>query len=730
MEPTASQNDGASKDRGQSAPNAPQDSRATSASAPPSEMSSGAAPQSASSRPRLYEPSPEDIENTLLLAGLLGSEPPQPVISVLEQTKTAFAEATRTALTAEAEALSASISELEEERLNDQREIGTLVERSAALDAEIRRTTVEAEGAALEFDHLTRRLRVSRATYPLKLFEQTLDRHAAAGRAINERIIQVETARFAVERQLYEIASQRRSLNEAEYNRRVAFLQERLDRATQRFLEHSQYLDALRRLGITRTSVGFLMWAGYLALTAVGWFFGDALNNLYNAQPGVLYAVLAVLLALVRPVFAHLGSPLGTVVITLLPLVYVAFLCAVLWVSDRLLKKIDPAWLTRQRRQRRRGEHDARGFWTWLANPTMRVLRTDYLQLLARLPIFYVWLAVPIALAVVIGIAEEAALPAAAAKLLRDPWQSLLFTYLGFVACILSTGFAVLYTAQIIEPRRKNLASGSTLTVSSTVKANIELLALVVITFATLATIISIDLVGIAQGPTRVYLGLVVATDLVLITSLTLAHAVIYRGAFRDFAALRFEVAEYEDEMQRYSALPALSEDDDERDRYREQLRQLQDRVDSAWNTADFWQRGSVAYPSLTIGAGDVDTSTDTAEAKFIGVRDFTVTAADEYIERDLVGQLDTAYSRLLEARARVESCRSQKQHLSATLAELKARDRESSLRSLRERLILCKQRQQLELARIEGAYRTQLSNAMTAHKLGVFLRSLITVPH
>lgn len=526
------------------------------------------------------------LQDTLFSAGLSGLESEaDSLLESLREVRESEINLEQERIQRERESYEAHLAGLNQARNDSAARLSQLTTQIQKSSDEERTLLPEVDAASASVSILLSDLATKRALFPVRLLARRIQEAAILTREVRDHLLQEEEGRLEWEKGVHRLTLERREINHEESRRRVDLLIEQQARAHEQLTEHEQHIRSLRRMGVTRWTAGFLFWAGYLGFIGVGWFLGEALEATRTSQPSALLAVTTMFLEGLTKLFGQLPAALGFSVILLAPPLLLVLFASVVWGSDWTMQHFDPHWKKRKRTAGRQ----QRGFWAWMNDPARELTRRDFAQLLARLPTIYFWSLIPLLLAFLVSRGAVTAGPT-----LPDVSKSLLYTYFGVVICILCTGFCILYCTRIVEPRlRRVFTEAEPPSLGRSLSLNFELILLLII----LASVFGAwELVPGATSPwasSEVAVGMLLAA----LNALVVAYASIYRGTFREFDLLRHEVRRYDDEIQRYSGVPLLEYDDDEVNRFRDDLRTLNRELETAWREFDTAARQAIPLP-------------------------------------------------------------------------------------------------------------------------------------
>lgn len=327
-------------------------------------------------------------------------------------------------------------------------------------------------------------IRKKRLQSEKKLFEAEEAKLRSDARESYEEAVKGLDTQIEVARKLYQLDRECWEINKPEYDRRVGELQKEKERVEGELNAVRHTVNHLRRLGVTRHTAGFLIWAGYASLAGVGGVVANLLSGRTRGG-GTDYISLTFqyLTNIVKSLqttssWADFGRNVlwpSTFVLVILGLTGV-----LIWLADYFLKKFHKGWQEDDEdglREGGRGRKKGRGRQAASENeggrgrsplltpelnrlsiPLPDINRKSYVKLLALLP--YLFLAFVIALLSINGAGQPAAgaaPPAAGAGAAGT--SALSMTYIGVVFALLTVSVFVLYATKVIEPRWRKLSA-------------------------------------------------------------------------------------------------------------------------------------------------------------------------------------------------------------------------------------------------------------------------------
>ncbi|HEV7745473.1 MAG TPA: hypothetical protein VGO56_10795 [Pyrinomonadaceae bacterium] len=380
---------------------------------------------------------------------------------------------------------------------------------------------------------------------------------------IGQQIIQDKENELQDAKQLHSSLLEVWQVDEAELNRRAETLKEEQQNAEALLKPVEQKIKYLRGIGITRTTAGFLLWAGYTAFAGVGSLIGsllqqrqkdpseaDLIGNFVRGFAGFFGLSQNAIFS-----WAPFLKMLSFVGATLLFLVAATVLC------DLLLPRFNPRWRksafpNRPRTRVGRPTHSWKAFLGLLTTGsdrlslfTGRITRADYFQLMAVIP--YVLLA-SILLFVLSALGLIIPVPKAGSSLAA----TITSASIGAVFTLLSTSACLLYATKFIEPRWERLVGANpTSRRWAYLSANWEFALLMLVM---VAVVLLLTFLPLSERNNYWTWGLVVF--FMTIGSIGLAYGLIYRGMFRDYDYLNRKRDDYLIKIEEHVLKPTLND--------------------------------------------------------------------------------------------------------------------------------------------------------------------------
>ena len=199
---------------------------------------------------------------------------------------------------------------------------------------------------------------------------------------------------------------------------------------------------------------------------------------------------------------------------------------------------------------------------------------------------------------------------------------------------------------------------------------------------------------------------------LIVLSSFVVSYGVICRGLFRDYDALKKDLEDCEDEIREFNA-PFLFEPVDEAlSEYGSQLTKIL--------VHDGRRRNWLFFPFRWKGRDSQQVALDEMTK---------LTAEDEILEPELVGEIFEAIKSLNQTRAVILNLEKTDEEIKQEVTKLKQNGEELDIRLQNEQdRLISRSRQHLEEAsRIEQQYAELIMRGDTAYRMGAFLRHVLS---
>lgn len=438
---------------------------------------------------------------------------------------------------------------------------------------EMRATQADLRNAKFKIDVAIQTLHLKIATIRLEarvkqlevekqFFNDETRRLSEKEAAIGQQIIQDKENELQYAKQLHSSLLDMWQVDEAELNRRAELLKEEQKNVQDLIQPVEKKIKYLREIGITRTTTGFLLWAGYTAFAGVGSLIGSLLQQRQKdpSEADILgnfirgFAGFFGLSQNATFSWAPFFKMLSFVGATLLFLVAATLLC------DFLLQRFSPRWKKsvfqnkpRTRVGRPNSWREFVGLLTTgsdrLSLFTGRITRADYVQLMAVIP--YVVLA-SILLFLLSALGLIIPIPKAAGSVAA----TITSASIGAVFTLLSTSACLLYATKFIEPRWERLvAANSNPRRWAYLSANWEFVLLMSVMTA---VVLLLTFLPLNERNNYWTWGLVAL--FMTLGSIGLAYGLIYRGIFRDYDYLIRKRDDYLLKIEEHVLKPTLND--------------------------------------------------------------------------------------------------------------------------------------------------------------------------
>lgn len=516
-------------------------------------------------------------KDEFLLAGLYGDESYLHYIEKLEEEKNDVTEKELEYFEDRKEYEQGKINRHENEIKKEEKNINSLFEKEGIVKEALNKTKNELSKLYASFLQLSKTLIGKRKGYRDELLKKKIAARTEFNSELTSSLVEEQKKKLEYEEKLFNISEQRYKKNEKEYNRRISLFDAKRKLAEDRFNKFDEYVDVLRKFGITRTSSGFLIWSSYLGFVAFGWFIGEIIIKKLKPNNSFISMFADAIKELVPDRW------MGVLLAVLLPLVIILIYILLLYFSNYLQRRFNP--YIEKRSMKQKNESRSKSFLDiFFTNSS-----TDYSTIISKLPLVYFWTIVPLIVAVVLPGAFDST-----SNLMYSPMDTAVFTYFGIVLCIVFSGFVLVYSLKVIEPRIQTkivvlMKKDEIIRPSMFLWFNIELV--VTLTFIVIG-FLSIGVVEISNPESGFWENnnSIIILLLLLLCSFVLSYGIIYRGVFREHLALKRTLYLYEKEIEKYSVMPVLEVDNTIFYKYAEELDNLQIEIDKIWNLEDLWK--------------------------------------------------------------------------------------------------------------------------------------------
>lgn len=676
--------------------------------ASPDTGSAAGAPLPASSGP---------LEDAFLLAGLFQDEEAAASLQALAEGHALAAKEKAELDAARISALEAQIAEWEETRDSVATEAEQLKEEKKRQDAQAGellpryRSLLERQSARM------RDLLAKRPSYPVRRMWKKLNDYQEMSKELAAHFLFEEEQRLEVDRVQHKAQSERYQWNQKDHDRREKYLEGQLAQAEQRLQQVDASVARIRMLGMTRRTAGFLVWAGYLSFAGFGWYAGETIQSLAERDSDFLQALLMLLARGIRTLIEHLGMGPGVTVLLLAPLLLLALVLGVFFLTDRFLSRFDPKRWPGRGPGRRSSSLSPLGPFQ---SPFKDVGRADYIQILARMPLFYLWIVVPAAAAALFALGGDA--PSAELAALGDPVQTFAYTFLGLVLCVAIAAAILLYAVFVVGPRHRRYLGEEGVTARAAVWMNVEL---AVFLGAMAVLVIAPDLLRTALPglPSLWQRGSTAGIWLLpALGGFAVSYGLIYKGIFSDQASITREVESLFESLERASVFSWTDEPEDSSARWRSGLADLRKEIDDRWEKVELWSKPAVRFRLRRFRWSNL-TELLNPQADKTSQGGFEILVADVLFEPELVEQVNQVVEEVAEIRQALDDVHARNQEIATRLAELEKVDANGRITSLHQQIADERARQWRERAEMATAHQELVARCKNALQVGEFLR-------
>jgi hypothetical protein len=668
----------------------------------------------APTNPLVELPDWNGILDTLFWSGYTGTGAPDETLDRLEGLQAAALSATREEFDVRQKVLAAKADALSSERVDDRAEEPVVRARIAELETAREGT---AAGVASTADRLLgahARLVSRRQDFAQRQIEERIRVEAALSQDLAATVAHTESLRTGAEAALLERERLRRERAGPAYTEWQAAYDQRVCAVRTQADTQGRVVATLRASGMTERVTGFFVWAGYLGMLVFGWRLGDVLQTKLYPNAASLSGMVTLLTRTAYGTFLRVGTERSLWWVLALTALWMAGSYGIFYLYDQGMQHFDTAWKPDSTPVSGRGSTSADGegisYRSMLAALTGgTITRTDYRHFLARTPL----LAVPVLLGALglIFIAmgnQEFASPGE----FVDPGTGLLFLAFGFALAAMVTGLLALVLQPMIARRAAQNGGPSGWAPALSVALLVAVLGG--------AVALSVD-VGPAINPWgATSLGGPLA--LVLANGVMLSHGLVYRHVFRDWRALRKEVARLETEHGERNPYRILRGKAYEPEslvwRWNELHRELRD----AWSAQDAAAGDPLEVSRLTVvtqpvGEDGKAIAAPTAADPVLSMT--TVTVRDGRMEPDLASEVARARADYAAARARQDDVERRLADARARLEEIEGTRLDERWAELQAELRRLGTERTLAEAEVEVRYMALRQEGVSAYEGG-----------
>lgn len=379
-----------------------------------------------------------------------------------------------------------------------------------------------------------------------EFYQSSDERHKERLRLSREEIRQYLTDKLDSAKEAYRIKREVWETNKDEYARKVKAFEAQAAAQKKRFEESLERLKKLSEIGISKTTGGFLVWAGYISFAGVSTVLGGLLKTREKDQIDYVSSVI-------RGISKVIGDPslqgfwptYGKLL--LLILASSILIVGSVFLTDWLLGWKFPSWMVSKKDRKAGGVR--LNLHNNLSFRIPAITRKSYTQLVASVP----FLAILTFLLALIAFGYSST----GAEESKDTGIALASTYVGFVFMLLATSVSILYANYVIESRSLRHAG-------ETDRGHKMSMFRVHWEFAVLMLLLAVSLGYLAFAPidqrhNNAAWGLVGV--FMAFSSMALAYGLIHRGLFKDADRLEDDISACQREIEHYTAAPTIEAD-------------------------------------------------------------------------------------------------------------------------------------------------------------------------
>ncbi len=470
--------------------------------------------------------------------------------------------------------------------------LNEVLKKTSALEAEEKQLKDEVQVLSNAINLTLHELKQERLKHEKDFFDAEIRRLQSKQR--QKEAVEDVCEEFALAEKVYELKQRQWQLNQAEFKRIADDADVERTKVEEQLTEVRGRLQRFQQLGVTRTTAGFLVHAGYASFAAVGALIAGFFHKRQEGGGDFLSKIIGGVRSLIG--LTEGGWAVWPSLFNLILLIAFGIFVVTLttFVMNWLIGKLDNNWHNRPARKRRNEE--SRGFVNLLKNfgskvgsffqseprdnqqpsrnrsakdDSQPIDRGAFVQLLAHMP-YIIAGAVVFFLFAALGLAKDGQGVSIAPLEISS-------TYIGVIFLTLSTSAAILYVTNIIEPRWRRYGNQQQLPPAEDekpeqdhgekpptkdddghrfihiLKLNWEFLVLVVALIFSLAmaAFLPIDprYNSWALGAVAIFMSL---------ASLGLAYGLVQRGLFKDFDVLEGKRQGYRKQADYYSQFPKI----------------------------------------------------------------------------------------------------------------------------------------------------------------------------
>jgi hypothetical protein len=475
-----------------------------------------------------------------------------------------------------------ALIKITEGRINQEtRALNEALTKTSTLEQEQKSLNDDFQKVSNEINLISLEISQARLKYEKDFFDSEITRLQDKER--RKAAVEDLSEEFELAEQVYNLKQREWKLNRAEFQRIADDADAERTKVEQQLHEVSERLQRFQQFGVSRTTAGFLVHAGYASFAAVGALIAGFFHQRQNQTGDFLTKIIEGVRNLIGLSRGGWSVWLPLFNLTLLIGFGIFVITMTTVVMHWLIGKLDANWPKRPVPRRR---NENKGFFDVLKRFASRVgsvFQSDgqdtqpasrnrsskddspeidrgaFIQLLAHMP-YIIGAAVAFFFFAALGLAKDGQTAGTVGPL------EISSTYIGVIFLTLSTSAAILYVTNVIEPRwrrydikqqRKNQPGEKANDVESglahTLRLNWEFIVLVLALIVSLAmsAFLPVDprYSSWALGSVAIFMSL---------ASLGLAYGLVQRGLFRDSDVLEGKRQGYRKQADYYSQYPKI----------------------------------------------------------------------------------------------------------------------------------------------------------------------------
>ena len=387
--------------------------------------------------------------------------------------------------------------------------------------------------------------------------------------------------RYSFAEEIYALKRKHWQNNKPEYDRIADEFRIENDRINDQLKTVHARLNRFQQFGVTRTTSGFLVYAGYASFAGAGGLIASLIHNRQGSTGDFLSRIIDGFRTLLG--ISSGGTALWRPMANLTGLLFASLLIitAVTLAMNRLIRILYPNWAAASGRRKSRGETNPFAFVSTLrqrltslfrqesstsergparseknANNSSQISHRSFVQLLAHLP-YVVAASLLFFFFAALGLGNTNLTGSSPASL------EVSSTYIGFVFILLSTSASILYVTHVIEPRWQRHELRSAPEDSVVPKAKTPHTLRLAWEFVVLAALLALSLAMTAflsNSPTQNQWALGAVAIFMCLASLGLAYGLVQRGLFKDTEFLDSKRQWYRAKIDYYQGAPTVDD--------------------------------------------------------------------------------------------------------------------------------------------------------------------------